>query len=456
MVHRDLQEKIRSKRAKVAVIGLGYVGLPLAVEKAKAGFSVVGIERNPERVRKVNAGENYISDVLDLDLQEVVQGGKLEATRRFDVIAEVDVITVCVPTPLDKNKTPYTGYIEHVVDQSLPYLHPGQLLILESTTYPGTTEEIIRPRIERRGFVIGEDFFLAYSPERVDPGNREFQVKNTPKVVGGVTSRCTEMAKALYEAVLEGEVFPVSSPRVAEMTKLLENIFRVVNVSLVNELAMLCDRMGIDIWEAIEAAKTKPFGYMPFYPGPGIGGHCIPIDPFYLSWKAKEYDFAPRFIELAGEINDAMPEYVVRRAAEILNAHKKCLNGSRVLLLGVAYKRDVDDLRESPALKVAEILLRWNAELLYHDPYVPECRIGGVLYRSVPLDPDVLRGVDLVIVTTDHSKVDYARVVDHVPLVFDTRNALRGMKRPHLYTLGAPLPHPHQPSKEAQPDEILP
>ena len=434
----DLIDKIRRRQAVIAVIGLGYVGLPLAVEKAKAGFSVFGIERNAERVKKINHGTNYIPDVLDIALQEVVRAGKLKATQSFEIIKDVDVITICVPTPLDKNKNPDTSYIQHVVDQSLPYLHEQQLMVLESTTYPGTTEEIILSCVQSRGFQVGENFYLAFSPERVDPGNRQFQVKNTPKVVGGVTPRCTEVAKALYETVIEGDVHAVSSPRVAEMTKLLENIFRVVNVSLVNELAMLCDKMGIDIWEVIEAANTKPFGFMAFYPGPGMGGHCIPIDPFYLAWKAREYDFATRFVELAGEINDAMPDYVVSRAAEILNQHKKCLNGARVMLLGLTYKKDVDDLRESPALRVAQALAKWGAQISYHDPYIPRCDIAGNSYQSLPLDAKTLQNVDLVIITTDHSNVDYSLVVKHTPLLYDTRNALRGLHAPHIVKLGAP------------------
>jgi UDP-N-acetyl-D-glucosamine dehydrogenase len=437
----NLLEKIRAKQAKIAVVGLGYVGLPLAVEKAKAGFSVIGIERNPERVEKVNRAENYIPDVLDLDLSEVVRSGKLHAVQNYEAVAEADAITLCVPTPLDKNKNPDTSYIEYVTEQSLPYLRKNQLMVLESTTYPGTTEEIIQPRVEGCGFKIGIDFYLAFSPERVDPGNRQFKVKNTPKVVGGVTPKCTEVAKALYETIIQETVLAVSSPRVAEMSKLLENTFRIVNVSLVNELAMLCDRMGIDIWEAIEAAKTKPFGFMPFYPGPGIGGHCIPLDPFYLDWKAREYDFATRFIELAGEINDNMPEYVVARAAEILNQQKKCLSGARVLLLGLAYKKDVDDLRESPALKAAQLLLKWGVQLNYHDPYIPQCKINGRPYASVALDVTTLNQSDLALITTDHSKVDYAFVVKHVPLIYDTRNALKNFHEAHIFKLGAPSRH---------------
>lgn len=419
------------------MIGLGYVGLPLAVEKAKAGFHVVGIERKEERVDKVNRGENYIPDILDIDLREVVEKRRLSASQSFEVVADVDVITICVPTPLDKNRNPITEYIENVVDNSLPFIRRGQLLILESTTYPGTTEEIILPRIEGRGFTVGEDFFLAFSPERVDPGNKRYKVANTPKVVGGVTPRCTELARALYEEIVEGEVHTVSSPRVAEMEKLLENVFRVVNISLVNELACLCEQMGIDIWEVIEAAKTKPFGFMPFYPGPGLGGHCIPLDPFYLSWKAKEYGFTTRFIELAGEINEAMPHHVVEQAMEFLNEQGKPLRGSRVLLLGMAYKRDVDDLRESPALKVARLLLQRGAVLSYYDRHIPEVEIDGRAYSSIELSSQALRDMDIVVITTDHSGVDYSVVVESAKLLYDTRNALQGFKAENIRKLGS-------------------
>lgn len=432
----ELVEKIQTRRAYVAVIGLGYVGLPLAVEKAKAGFTVTGIDRKEERVAMVNRGENYIPDILGNDLATVVGEVKLHATQDFSVISDVDVITVCVPTPLDKNKQPDTSYIEGVVEQSLPYLHKGQLVILESTTYPGTTEEVILPRIESRGLKVGKDIFLAFSPERVDPGNDRYKTKNTPKVVGGVTPACTEIAATLYEQILDGEVYRVSSPRVAEMTKLLENIFRIVNISLVNELALLCEKMNIDIWEVIEAAKTKPFGYMPFYPGPGLGGHCIPLDPFYLSWKAKEYDFSTRFIELAGEINDAMPYHVVERAMELLNSDGKALRGSKVMLLGMAYKRDIDDLRESPALKVARLLADRGAKLSYHDPYIPEINSAGLALRDVPLIPEILAAQDLAIITTAHTNIDYKMVVDNAPLILDTRNATRGIKSPKIMRLG--------------------
>lgn len=432
----ELLEKIRSRWAKIAVIGLGYVGLPLAVEKAKAGFTVVGIDRNSVRVEMVNRGENYIPDILTSELAHVVNEGKLSAAQDFSVIGDVDVITICVPTPLDKNKQPDTSYIEGVIEQSLPFIHAGQLIVLESTTYPGTTEEVILPRIASRGLKVGEDVFLAFSPERVDPGNKRYKTKNTPKVVGGVTPECTKVATALYEQILEGKVFPVSSPRVAEMTKLLENVFRIVNISLVNELALLCEKMEIDIWEVIEAAKTKPFGFMPFYPGPGLGGHCIPLDPFYLSWKAKEYDFTTRFIELAGQVNDAMPYHVVEQAMELLNTHGKALNGARVLLLGMAYKKDIDDLRESPALKIARLLIERGAELSYHDPYIPEIDKDGLKLTSVPLDQHILRDTDLVIITTAHTGVDYEMVVRNAPLVFDTRNATHGIAAPNIVRLG--------------------
>jgi len=432
----DLKERIEKREANIAVIGLGYVGLPLAVEKARAGFTVVGIERNPNRVAMVNRGESYIVDVSAGDLKAVVDSGKLRATEDFSVIETSDVITICVPTPLDRNKQPDTVYIEHVVERSLLHLHPGQLVILESTTYPGTTEEVVAPRIESRGLKVGEDVFLAFSPERVDPGNPRYKVRNTPKVVGGVTPECTDLAASLYEQVLDGGVFRVSSPRVAELTKLLENVFRIVNISLVNELALLCERMGIDIWEVIEAAKTKPFGYMPFYPGPGLGGHCIPLDPFYLSWKAKEYDFTTRFIELAGQINDAMPRHVVERAMELLNENGKPLNGARVLLLGVAYKKDIADLRESPALKITKILRDRGAIVSYHDPYVPEVKLGEDTIENLPLTEETLRLQDLVIITTAHTNVDYKLVVAASPLVFDTRNATAGVSAPNLTRLG--------------------
>jgi len=436
MANPSLIEKIRNKTARIAVIGLGYVGLPLAVEKAKVGFAVVGVERNADRVAQVNRGENYIGDVVPDDLAAVVRAGRLRATQDFSVVTDVDVVTICVPTPLDKNKQPDTSYIEYVGQQSLPYIHAGQLIVLESTTYPGTTEEIIQARLEERGFAVGRDVFVAFSPERVDPGNARYKTKNTPKVVGGVTQECTRVAAALYEQVLEGGVFQVSSPRVAEMTKILENTFRIVNISLVNELALLCERMNIDIWEVIEAAKTKPFGYMPFYPGPGLGGHCIPLDPFYLSWKAKAYDFSTRFIELAGQVNDEMPHHVVERSMMLLNESGKSVRGAKILVLGVAYKRDIDDVRESPALKVINELEKLGASVCYHDPYVPSIKLGDHEMTSQPLDDSSLRKSDLVLILTDHSSIDYTHVAKASPLVFDTRNATAGVAAPNVTRLG--------------------
>ena len=425
---RDLNEKIANKTAKVSVIGLGYVGLPLAVQKAKAGFSVIGIERKKERVDMVNKGITYLATILGDELEKVVKKGRLKATQDFAPIAEVDIVCICVPTPLTKNKEPDTQYIESVIDKMLPYLHQDQLIILESTTYPGTTEEVVLPKIKDAGFKIGKDFYLAYSPERIDPGNKKYHLNNTPKVVGGVTPKCTQLAKALYQKIIEEKIRTVSSPRVAEMEKLLENVFRNVNIALVNELAILCYQMGINIWEVIEAAKTKPYGFMPFYPGPGLGGHCIPIDPFYLSWKAKEYSFNTRFIELAGEINERMPYYVVERVTKILNRQKKCLKGTSLLILGVAYKKDVGDLRESPVLKIINLLEKESTNIWYNDPYVPSFNLESKEYKSVNLDSPTIEKQDLVLITTDHTSYDYQKIVDNARLVFDTRNATKNVK----------------------------
>ncbi len=433
---KTLRARLESQEATIAIIGLGYVGLPLAVEFARHGFSVVGIEQNPKRVAMVNRGENYISDVFTEDLSKVVAAGRLKATETFEGIKEADAILICVPTPLDKNKQPYTYYIEHVVEQSLPYLKPGQLIVLESTTYPGTTEEIIQTKMESTGLEVGKDIYLAFSPERVDPGNPGYKTANTPKIVGGVTAECTAHAIALYEQVISARVVAVSSPRAAEMTKLLENVFRIVNISLVNELARLCERMSINIWEVIEAAKTKPFGYMPFYPGPGLGGHCIPLDPFYLSWKAKEYDFTTRFIDLAGQINDSMPSHVVKRVGELLNGVGKPIQGAKILLLGMAYKKDIDDLRQSPALKIARLLSGQGANLAYHDPWIPRVDQPSIALSSVELSDDVISSQDIVVIMTAHSSVDYERVVKQAALVFDTRNATEGLTGDHLFKLG--------------------
>ena len=434
----QLIDKLLSKSARTVVVGLGYVGLPLALRYAQAGFLVTGIERNPDRVACVNRGTSYIEEVSDDALAPLTREKRICATADFSGIAQADVIAICVPTPIDKSKQPDTSHIEYVLEQAQPHWHSGQLVLLESTTYPGTTEELLVPHLTVSGLEVGRDIFVAFSPERIDPGNKKFGIGNIPKVVGGVTDRCTEAAQCFYQQVLTAAVVPVSSPKVAEMAKLFENVFRVVNVSLVNELAQLCERMGIDVWEVIEAAKTKPYGFMPFYPGPGVGGHCIPIDPFYLSWKARDYDFTTRFIDLAGEINDTMPDYVVEQIIEVLNRHAKSANVSRILLVGVAFKRDVADTRESAALKVAEGLMERGAILDFHDPYVATVALNGFTYESVPLTAEALHAYDLVAVTTDHSNVDYRLVAESSQLVYDARNALGDIRAKHIYRLGAP------------------
>jgi len=427
-VASELIGKIQDKSAKIGVIGLGYVGLPLAVDKAIAGYEVTGFDIQQKRVDMVNQGVNYIGDVVDDELKEVVRTGKLRATTDYDEIKNLDIVTICVPTPLDKNKQPDLTFIRNSAREVAKRLHAGMLVVLESTTYPGTTEEEVKPILESTGLKCGTDFFLAFSPERVDPGNKLYNVKNTPKVVGGVTPVCTKVAATLYSNVLESDVFEVSSPKVAELEKLYENTFRNVNIALANELALICDRMGISVWEVIEAASTKPYGFMAFYPGPGLGGHCIPIDPFYLSWKAKEYDYYTKMIETSAVINDAMPEFVVDRVYRILNRFKKPLNGSTILVLGVAYKKDIDDMRESPALKVISLLEKEGAHVIYNDPYIPSFTLAGKVYNSVPVTAELLAGLDLVVITTDHSSYDYDLIVEQAPYVFDTRNATREIK----------------------------
>lgn len=420
----ELLKKIGDRTAHVCVVGLGYVGLPLAVEQAAAGYSVVGIDLNPNRVSQINDGHSYVEDVNELRLKEAVKSGKLRASTDFQHVAEANVITICVPTPLGVHKDPDTSYIESVLEAIAPWVRKGQLIILESTTYPGTTEELVVPKLQALGLRVGHDLFVAFSPERIDPGNPSFKLRDIPKIVGGVTPACSDAAAAMYASVLGSKVRVVSSPRTAEMTKLLENIFRIVNVSLVNELAMLCDQMNVDVWEVIEAAKTKPFGYMPFYPGPGMGGHCIPVDAFYLSWKAKEYNFSTKFIELAGQINDAMPDYVVDRIGETLNESSRSIRGARILLLGLAYKGNVADLRESPAIEVAERLIDRGAMIRYHDPHIPGAQLAGRPFESVPLTGDEVASHDLVVILTNHSNVDYRLVETHAKLVYDTRNAI--------------------------------
>nr|WP_139903785.1 nucleotide sugar dehydrogenase [Clostridium thermarum] len=422
-----LLDKIKRKTATIGVVGLGYVGLPLAVEKAKAGYRVIGFDVQDKKVQMVNEGHNYIGDVVDAELAELVKEGRLRATTDFSFVKDVDAVAIAVPTPLDKFKQPDVSYVVNSTKSIAKYIHKGMLVVLESTTYPGTTEEIVKPILEESGLKCGEDFFLAFSPERVDPGNKQFKTKNTPKIVGGITPDCTEVAAAMYENVLEGTIHRVSSPAVAEMEKILENTFRHINIGLVNEMAILCKRMGIDIWEVIDAAKTKPYGYMAFYPGPGLGGHCIPLDPFYLTYKAREYDYHTRLIETAGEINDFMPEFVVDNAMKLLNVEKKALNGAKVLLLGVAYKKDIDDYRESPALKVIEHLEAGGAEVIINDPYIPKFRHGGKEYFSVPWE-EAIADADMVIITTDHSDYNYEAIVERAKIVYDTRNATKEVK----------------------------
>lgn len=421
----DPIERLSSPDAVFGVVGLGYVGLPLLVEMAKSGHHVVGFELDADKVAAIEAGQSYIPDVPTDELADVVSRGLVRVTCDFSHAERCDVVVLCVPTPLNKAKEPDVSFMVAAAESVAPHLRPGQLVTLESTTYPGTTEELILPIVESSGLTVGEDVFLAFSPERVDPGNPVWQTKNTPRVVGGVTPRCTEVATAFYSTFLDS-VVPVSTARAAEMSKILENTFRCVNIALMNELVMLCDRMDIDLWEVVDAAKTKPFGFMPFFPGPGLGGHCIPIDPFYLAWKAREYDFHTQFIEMSGRVNENMPYYVVERAMEALNGHGKALSTSRVLVLGVAYKPDIDDMRESPAIKVIELLRSFSAQVVYHDPYVPEFHSGEARIEHVDLTADELSAADLVLVLTAHRGVDYALVAEHAPLVLDTRNALAG------------------------------
>jgi UDP-N-acetyl-D-glucosamine dehydrogenase len=430
----NLETKIRGKTAHLGVIGLGYVGLPLAVEYARAGFRVSGIENDTRKVAQLMKGSSYVQDVPDSAVGPFIQSGQLDATADPSVMDDCDVVNICVPTPLRKTRDPDVSYIVAAVEKIALHLHKGMLVILESTTYPGTTEELIQPRLEQTGLKVGSDFYLAFSPERVDPGNLQFQTRNIPKVVGGVTPECTRLAAILYSMTLE-RVVPVSSPKVAEMVKLLENTFRSVNIGLVNELALLCDRMGIDVWQVIDAAATKPFGFMPFYPGPGLGGHCIPIDPFYLSWKARAAGFEARFIELAGQVNSEMPRHVVRKVSTALNSIRRSVNGSRILILGVAYKADIDDTRESPALDVIELLSAMGASVEYHDPFVPVLEIGELRLESVDIGDESLAEYDCVVLVTAHRGLDYARILEQSRLVVDTRNGLKGITSPKLYRL---------------------
>ncbi len=440
--YTDLLDRITSRRARTGIVGLGYVGLPLAVELGRAGFEAIGIDIDNRKVDAINGGDSYIPDVPGHHVAALVRDKRLSATTDFAVIETLDTVNICVPTPLRKTKDPDLSYVVSAVEAIATYLHPGMLVILESTTYPGTTDEVLRPALERGGLRAGRDFFLAFSPERVDPGNPTFQTHNVPKVVGGSSPACSKLAAALYATAIQS-VVSVSSTRVAEMVKLLENTFRAVNIGLVNELALMCDRLGIDVWEVVDAAKTKPFGFMPFYPGPGLGGHCIPIDPFYLSWKARESGFEARFIELAGHVNGAMPHFVADKVTEALNTRRKSVNGASVLIMGVAYKRDIDDIRESPALDVMGVLRGRGAQVAYTDPYVPHVSArtwgGDVDLASLQITPEALGGFDCVVILTDHSAFDYDAVVDRADLVVDSRNAVK-RREPHVFRIGAPAP----------------
>jgi UDP-N-acetyl-D-glucosamine dehydrogenase len=419
-----LLEKITKRTAVVGVIGLGYVGLPLAVLQAKTGYRVVGVDEVADKVERVNRGENYISDVDEDELRRAVQSKQLSATSDFSALRACDIVLICVPTPLTKNKEPDLSAVVKVTKELAKTLHPDMLVVLESTTYPGTTEEVLQPLLTAGGLKVGQTLHLAFSPERVDPGNRAFKTQNTFKLVGGVTPACLKIAQAFYEQSIV-KIFPVSSPRVAEMTKVFENVFRSVNIALVNELAVLCDRMGLNVYEVIDAAATKNFGFMPFYPGPGVGGHCIPLDPYYLAWKSKEYDLHTRFIELAGEINEGMPYYVVAKLQRLLNRMGQCLNGAEILVLGVTYKADVADWRETPALKVMELLQREGATLSYADPFTPSIVVEGRAYEAVPVTDERLQRSACAVILTAHSAFDYDRIVRHARLVFDTRNGTK-------------------------------
>jgi UDP-N-acetyl-D-glucosamine dehydrogenase len=444
----DLEGKIERREARICVVGLGYVGLPLAVEFARLGFRVDGLDVDQERVSAVRRGQSYIRDVSSADVAKVVEEGYLDATTDANVLAEAEVIFICVPTPFTKAKTPDLSYVVAASEDIARHLKRGQLIVLQSTTYPGTTEEDVLPILEASGLKAGRDFHLAFSPERINPGDRKYTVANTPKVVGGVSPRCAELA-GLVLGQLMPEVYVVSSPRAAEMTKLLENIFRSVNIALINELAKLSERMNIDIWEVIEAASTKPFGFLPFYPGPGVGGHCVPVDPYYLFWKSREYDFYPRFIELAAELNQGMPYHVLSKTSEALNSKGQTLRQAKVLVLGVSFKPDVDDPRNSPAERVIELLLSSGAQVSYNDPHIPSFTVGkDVFYRdertlaSVPVTEELLENQDCVVIVSAHSSYDYDWIVAHAPLVVDTMNATKGVQanREKIFRVGAPSP----------------
>jgi UDP-N-acetyl-D-glucosamine dehydrogenase len=427
-----LEEKIRTRRARVGIVGLGYVGLPLAVEFAKAGFTVTGIDISEEKTRRVNAGDSYVGDIPNSTLAPLVEAGKIRATTDFSAVLELDTINICVPTPLRKTKDPDMSYIVSSCQEIARHFHAGTLVILESTTYPGTTDELVLPMLTKGGLEVGKDFFLCFSPERVDPGNPKYQTANIPKVVGGCTAACTRVGQLFYSQALE-TVVPVSSTQVAEMVKLLENTFRMINIGLANEMALMCDRIGVNVWEVIDAAATKPFGFMPFYPGPGLGGHCIPIDPFYLSWKTKQAGIEARFIELAGYINGQMPLFVVDKVQNALNDAGKPVKGSRILVVGVSYKRDIEDMRESPALDIMLLLQRRGGIVSYCDPYVPSLKLDGLKLEASPLES--AGEADCAVIVTDHRAFDYQLLLEKAPLIVDSRNALKGVVSPKIVRL---------------------
>lgn len=435
--HADLLSRIESHDAVVGIVGIGYVGLPLSVAFAEAGFRTIGLDVNPTVVDGVNNGRSHILDITSERLEVLTTPGILEATDDFERLAEADAIVICVPTPLSKTDDPDMSYILSATEAVREHLRPGQLVILESTTYPGTTREMVLPMLEETGLVAGSDFWLAFSPERVDPGNADWHIVNTPKIVGGLTPACHSLAVALFGEALE-TIVEVSSPEAAELAKILENTFRAVNIGLVNEMAVISDRLGIDVWEVIEAAATKPYGFMKFFPGPGLGGHCIPVDPHFLAWKMKTLHYRTRFIELAAEINAEMPRYVVERVTEAMNRVRKSLNGSRVLLLGMSYKPDVEDVRESPAFDIAQLLMQRGANIEYHDPYVPQVSLEDQMLESQDLSAELLASVDVVVITTDHSSVDYGFVTEHASIVVDPRNAIRETRGATVYPIAGP------------------
>ena len=430
----QLKEKIKNKKAIVGIIGLGYTGLPLALTLADADFLVYGIDIDQNRVDLLKKGKSYIDDVPDGNLRSLINKKQFMPAVNYDIFKNLDIVCICLPTPLDKHKQPDMSYIQAALDEIKKRLRRGQLIILESTTYPGTTEELFLPQLATSGLKVGQDFFLAFAPERIDPGNKQYSLRKTPQVVGGITKTCGQLTQLFYQQIID-QVILVSSPRVAEMTKLLENIFRVVNISLINELALLCGKMKIDIWEVIEAAKTKPYGFMPFYPGPGVGGHCIPVDPFYLSWRAKEYNFFTRFIDLAGEINELMPHYVITQIIWALNQQQKPIKNSKILVLGVAYKKDIGDTRESPALKIIEDLLKKKARISYHDPFVPVLEIANQKLKSIKLSLRTLKDADCLLILTDHSNYNYEDLARQSQLVVDTRNAVKNKNLKHVFCL---------------------